>query len=116
MLILFTQHESTPPPAYYSSPDEQRPTSHGGASEAASDAREEPEVTAPIRQVSPPQAAVKDESEGVRQRKTGVTAGDEKPSVAEVANAVRPQATEGVPIQYVAILCLLCFLLAYFFF
>lgn len=52
----------------------------------------------------------------MRQRKTGITAGDEAPSVAQVANAVRPQATEGVPIQYVALLCLVCFLLAYFFF
>ncbi|CAN8105635.1 unnamed protein product [Discula destructiva] len=110
--------EQTPPPAYYSSPDEHRPTSSGAApSEVPSDVRDEPEVNVPTTQPPPPQA-VKDElkqSEGVRQRK-GITAADEKPSVAEVASAVRPQATEGVPVQYVAILCLVCFLLAYFFF
>lgn len=59
-------------------------------------------------------AAIK-EQDGLRQRK-GITAADEKPSVAEVASAVRPQGTEGVPIQLVAILCLVSFLLAYFFF
>ncbi|KAJ4396434.1 phosphatidylinositol-binding protein scs2 [Gnomoniopsis smithogilvyi] len=104
--------EQTPPPAYYSSPDEHRPTSSGAApSEATSDVRDDPDVTAPISQS--PQPEIK--QEGLRQRKE-VTAADEKPSVPAVANAVRPQGTEGVPIQYVAILCLICFLLAYFFF
>lgn len=111
----FLQVEQTPPPAYYSSPDEHRPTSSGAAaSEAPSDVRDEPETTASIPQ-SPPQEAVKEEQGGIRQRK-GLTATNEKPSATQVASAVRPQATEGVPIQYVAILCLVCFLLAYFFF
>lgn len=53
--------------------------------------------------------------EGLRQRK-GLTAADNVPSVAELATAVTPKGTEGVPIQLVAILCLVSFLLAYFLF
>lgn len=110
MLTCPLQAEQTPPPAYYSSPDEHRPTSSGAApSEPASDIRDDPDVTAPISQ-SP-----EIKQEGLRQRKE-VPVANEKPSVPAVANAVRPQGTEGVPIQYVAILCLICFLLAYFFF
>lgn len=116
---LPTQVEQTPPPAYQS-PEEHRPTSSNApASEFASDAREEPEVTAPITQ-SPQvpqeeQASSPVEPEGLRQRK-GITPADDKPSVSQVAPAVAPRGTEGVPIQIVATLCLVSFLLAYFFF
>lgn len=117
-----SQAEQTPPPAYQS-PEEHRPTSSNAPpSEVASEARDDPDVTAPITQS--PQVhqeelkreftAIK-EQEGLRQRK-GITPANEKPSVAEVASAARPQGTEGVPIQIVAILCLVSFLLAYFFF
>lgn len=116
------QVEETPPPAYQS-PEEQRPTSSNAPpSEFASDAREEPEVTAPITQS--PQVHQEElkreftslkEQEGLRQRKATAPA-DEKPSVPEIASAVTPRGTEGVPIQIVAILCLVSFLLAYFFF
>jgi hypothetical protein len=57
-------------------------------------------------------------SAGLRQRKGGAAEGSEKAVTAnagELAQAVR-QGTEGVPIQIVALLCLVSFLLAYFFF
>ncbi|KAF3760647.1 hypothetical protein M406DRAFT_353474 [Cryphonectria parasitica EP155] len=118
--------EDTPPP--YSSPDEHRPaSSNAPPSEVISEPRDDPEVTAPIAQ-SPQVAQQASDSdlkrelagasvatEGLRQRKTAAPA-DEKPGAAAVASAVRPQGTEGVPIQLVAILCLVSFLLAYFFF
>ncbi|KUI72606.1 hypothetical protein VM1G_08544 [Cytospora mali] len=126
------QTPDTAPPTYaaYASPDERRPTSSNAPpSEAMSDAKDEPDVTSPV--ATSPQglySAVKEESssssanavapreqEGLRQRK-GVTAVDDIPSSTEVAAAIRPQGTEGVPIQVVAILCLVSFLLAYFFF
>ena len=55
-------------------------------------------------------------SSGLRQRKSGAPGPDGKaaPS-ADLAQAIR-QGTEGVPLQIVAALCLLSFLLAYFFF
>lgn len=55
--------------------------------------------------------------DSLRQRKAAAPA-DTKPRSSEVATAaaVRPQGTEGVPIQIAAILCLVSFLLAYFFF
>ncbi|KAI3326041.1 VAMP-associated protein [Xylariaceae sp. AK1471] len=59
----------------------------------------------------------KEDQGGLRQRKTGGAA-EEKPITK--AAGLTPQAirtgTEGVPVHYVAILCLLSFLLAYFFF
>lgn len=55
------------------------------------------------------------EQEGLRQRK-GPTAAADVPKAAQIATAARPQGTEGVPIQIVAVLCLVSFLLAYFFF
>ncbi|KAK7744520.1 phosphatidylinositol-binding protein scs2 [Cytospora paraplurivora] len=132
-LQISPQAEQTPDPvaAAYSSPDERRPTSSNAPpSEALSDAKEEPEVAAPI--VSPVQSSndapkeVKSEvaaggsreQEGLRQRKglAAVSAVEDIPSASEVAAAVRPQGTEGVPIQIVAVLCLVSFLLAYFFF
>ncbi|KAI1817344.1 VAMP-associated protein [Poronia punctata] len=60
-------------------------------------------------------AQLKQGQSGLRQRKTGA-AEEEKPTSkpAELAQAVR--GTEGVPVQYTALLCLLSFLLAYFFF
>lgn len=121
-----------PPPAY-SSPEEHRPTSSNAPpSEGASEYKDDPDVTAPI--AASPQvpidaskeevkrdlasaggiAAVSAEPEGLRQRK-GPSAGD-VPKPAQIATAARPQGTEGVPIQIVAGLCLVSFLLAYFFF
>ncbi|KAI0206936.1 putative integral ER membrane protein Scs2 [Astrocystis sublimbata] len=74
--------------------------------------REEPKVE---RKIAQP----KEDDSGLRQRKstTGVTA-DEKPlakPVEQLAQVARG-GTEGVPIHYTAALCLLSFLLAYFFF
>ena len=93
-----------------------------------SDAKDEPDVTSPI---SPPDAPKEElkrdlasseanvaalrEQGGLRQRK-GITATEDMPSATEAAAAIRPQGTEGVPVQIVAILCLVSFLLAYFFF
>jgi hypothetical protein len=59
-----------------------------------------------------------DATSGLRQRKTGTTDKAETgsaPPVKDLARAVR-QGTEGVPIQIVAVLCLLSFLLGYLFF
>lgn len=125
MLTNCVQAENTPPPAY-ASPDEHRPTSSNAPpSEVTSEPRDDPEVTAPIAPPTPVPASnneIKLEvtgaqaaTEGVRQRKT-TTPGNAKDTAAQVASAVRPQGTEGVPIQLVAILCLVSFLLAYFFF
>lgn len=50
---------------------------------------------------------------GVRMRKAAGTSVD---AVAASADSVRQQAAEGVPVQIVAALCLLSFLLAYLFF
>ncbi|PSR98965.1 PapD-like protein [Coniella lustricola] len=112
------------PAAAYTSPEEKRPTSSDAASaEGLSEFHDEPEVTAPIAQppLVPQQessrstaTAIKAESEGLRQRKEIIP--EAKAAVAELASAVQPRATEGVPIQLVAILCLVSFLLAYFFF
>ncbi|KAI0474400.1 PapD-like protein [Xylaria cf. heliscus] len=74
--------------------------------------REEPKIEKKVAQV-------KEEDGGVRQRKTGGTT--EKPAAkpaakpAELAQTARA-GTEGVPVQITAVLCLLSFLLAYFFF
>jgi hypothetical protein len=59
----------------------------------------------------------KEEQGGLRQRKTDGSA-EEKPitKAAELTPQAIRTGTEGVPIHYVAILCLLSFLLAYFFF
>ncbi|KAH9900120.1 VAMP-associated protein [Xylariomycetidae sp. FL2044] len=61
-------------------------------------------------------AQLKQEQGGLRQRKSGGAATEDKPSSkpAELAQAVR--GTEGVPIHITAALCLLSFLLAYLFF
>lgn len=59
-----------------------------------------------------------DATSGLRQRKTGAANPAETgsaPPVKELARATR-QGTEGVPIQIVAVLCLLSFLLGYLFF
>ncbi|KAI2625860.1 VAMP-associated protein [Hypoxylon sp. NC1633] len=60
-------------------------------------------------------AQLKQDQEGLRQRKT--TSTDDKPSSkpAELAQAAR-SGTEGVPIKLAAILCFLSFMLAYLFF
>lgn len=135
MLTRQLQVEQTPetaPPAYsYSSPDERRPTSSNA--DAMSDAKDEPDAASPVatfplvsndppreelkRELSDAQANIGAlrEQEGLRQRK-GISAAEDVPSGTEVAAATRPQGTEGVPIQVVAILCLVSFLLAYFFF
>jgi hypothetical protein len=57
-------------------------------------------------------AAASTEQEGLRQRKGPAAAA----APAQIATAARPQGTEGVPIQIAAVLCLVSFLLAYFFF
>ncbi|KAL1864906.1 phosphatidylinositol-binding protein scs2 [Diaporthe australafricana] len=129
--------EQTPdnaPPPSYSSPEEHRPaSSNAPPSEGVSEYKDDPDVTAPI--AASPQApnditkeegkrelassegnvAASREQEGLRQRK-GPAAAADVPKVAQIATAARPQGTEGVPIQIVAGLCLVSFLLAYFFF
>lgn len=124
VLTRHVQVEATPPPSYQS-PEERRPTSSNAPpSEVASELRDDPDVTAPLaqspqlRQEEPTREfGTPKEQDVLRQRKT-VAPTDSKPSVAQVATAVatRPQGTEGVPIQIVAGLCLVSFLLAYFFF
>jgi hypothetical protein len=52
---------------------------------------------------------------GLRQRNVKSVVEDAKKAAPEVAQAVK-QTVEGVPVQIVALLCLLSFLLAYFFF
>ncbi|KAK2615291.1 hypothetical protein N8I77_002056 [Diaporthe amygdali] len=120
--------DTVPPPAY-ASPDEHRPaSSNAPPSEGVSEYRDDPDVTAPI--AASPQApseiskeevkrdlasSESKEQEGLRQRK-GLAAAAEVPKVGQIATAARPQGTEGVPIQIVAGLCLVSFLLAYFFF
>jgi len=57
----------------------------------------------------------------LRQRKPIATSDDKgsasaTPAGGVIAQAERPQGTEGVPVQIVAALCLVSFLLAYFFF
>lgn len=53
---------------------------------------------------------------GLRQRNVKSSEGGEKKPVEQAAQAVKEQSAEGVSVQMVAILCLLSFLLAYFFF
>lgn len=126
MLTRNLQLEQTPDtaPAAYSSPEAERPTSSNAPpSEVISDFKDDPDVTAPIapsphiQQTELRSAETTISDEGLRQRK-GIAPADTKPRVSEIATAaaVRPQGTEGVPIQIVAILCLVSFLLAYFFF
>lgn len=52
---------------------------------------------------------------GLRQRNVKTTVSDEKPAYPRTNQAVK-QTVEGVPVQMAAILCLISFLLAYFFF
>lgn len=122
-MFQLEQTPDTAPPAY-SSPDPERPTSSNAPpSEVMSEARDDPDVTAHI--AASPQAAQTElksadptfSEDSLRQRKSTAPA-DTKPRASEVATAatVRPQGTEGVPIQIAAILCLVSFLLAYFFF
>lgn len=53
---------------------------------------------------------------GLRQRNVKSGEGSEKQPVQQAAQAVKQQSAEGVSVQVVALLCLLSFLLAYFFF
>ncbi|KAK3307900.1 PapD-like protein [Chaetomium strumarium] len=64
-------------------------------------------------------ASLKNEAtSGLRQRKTTSETAEQSGATQQLAQAERPQpqATEGVPVQIVAILCLASFLLAYFLF
>lgn len=58
------------------------------------------------------------QDEGLRERKTTAVKQDaqERISAAATAMGVQTHAADGVPVQIVAALCLLSFLLAYFFF
>ena len=58
------------------------------------------------------------EEQGLRQRKTDAVAQDsrERITTGTTGMGVQSQPAEGVPVQIVAALCLLSFLLAYFFF
>jgi len=138
--------EATPdaPPPAYSSPQEETAVTSPSATqhiEARREPSHEPE-TAPstvVPSVAAVKATVADTYEGLKdtlaqkdalinslkdqlsaglkQRKPTAATSDEKSSAPGQALAqVQPRGTEGVPIQIVAILCLLSFLLAYFFF
>jgi ubiquitin len=64
-------------------------------------------------------ASLKNEAtSGLRQRKAAFETAEQSGATQQLAQAERPQpqATEGVPVQIVAILCLASFLLAYFLF
>ncbi|KAK3942233.1 vesicle-associated protein 2-2 [Diplogelasinospora grovesii] len=77
------------------------------------------EVKAQLAQAQATIVSLKnDAAAGLRQRKVGTSGSDDKSAgqgQSSLARAER-QVTEGVPVQVVAILCLLCFLLGYFLF
>ncbi|WXC57862.1 hypothetical protein SNK03_003761 [Fusarium graminearum] len=119
---------SAPPP--YHSPQEQyeehRPKSmqsdfevKSAMSQAATSIKETAELTyeelkAKLAQAEQQLVALKDS--GLRQRNVKSDSNDdEKRPVAQTAQAIQ-QTVEGVPVQMAAILCLVSFLLAYFFF
>ncbi|WXC44042.1 hypothetical protein QX201_003777 [Fusarium graminearum] len=119
---------SAPPP--YHSPQEQyeehRPKSmqsdfevKSAMSQAATSIKEAAELTyeelkAKLAQAEQQLVALKDS--GLRQRNVKSDSNDdEKRPVAQTAQAIQ-QTVEGVPVQMAAILCLVSFLLAYFFF
>ncbi|KAI0179105.1 VAMP-associated protein [Hypoxylon sp. FL1284] len=60
-------------------------------------------------------AQLKQDSEGLRQRKTASTGDKQSSKPAELAQTAR-SGTEGVPIKLAAVLCFLSFMLAYLFF
>ncbi|KAI0554569.1 PapD-like protein [Xylaria curta] len=132
--IAVNGNDATPetaPPAYSSPGDFSAVRSEPKSSvEEESRPEEKPSVVAPVPvaaakssepsrvepKIEKKSAQVKEDEGGVRQRKTGSTT-EAKPTTkpAELAQVARA-GTEGVPIQITAALCLLSFLLAYFFF
>ncbi|KAJ1326411.1 vesicle-associated membrane protein-associated protein A [Microdochium nivale] len=116
-----------PPPSYsspnersasvdYKDDDEDSSPSTGISNVAAASSTGEPtyaELKQQLVQAEQTISRLKADQGGLRQRKTGA---DEKlsPKTAELAQVTR--GTEGVPVQITAALCLLSFLLAYFFF
>lgn len=60
-------------------------------------------------------AQLKQDQEGLRQRKATSTDNKTGPKPAELSETVRA-GTEGVPVKLAAILCFLSFMLAYLFF
>lgn len=145
LLTAMPQVESTPdaPPPAYSSPQEEAVVTSPAPSQRVEVRREpsrEPE-TAPstiVPSVAAVKATVVDTyedlkdtlaqkealitslkeqlSSGLKQRKPATTSDEKSTSPGQALAQVQPRGTEGVPIQIVAILCLLSFLLAYFFF
>jgi hypothetical protein len=71
------------------------------------------ELKAKLAQAEQQLVSLKDS--GLRQRNVKSDSNDEKRPVAQTAQAIQ-QTVEGVPVQMAAILCLVSFLLAYFFF
>lgn len=71
------------------------------------------ELKAKLLQAEAQLVALKDN--GLRQRNVKSSSDDDKRPIAQTAQAVS-QTVEGVPVQMAAILCLVSFLLAYFFF
>lgn len=134
-----------PPPAYSSPSENNESAANGAEMDKKEPLPEDEPAPAPVGVPAAAVAAVKSTAEsattgakeilaqteekitaattgvaaGLRQRKQGGgTTSDEQKSARpapELAQAVR-QGTEGVPVQIVAVLCLLSFLLAYFFF
>ncbi|KAL3608592.1 phosphatidylinositol-binding protein scs2 [Fusarium poae] len=118
---------SAPPP--YQSPqesyEENRPKSmqsdfevKSAISQATASIKETAELTyeelkAKLAQAEQQLVSLKDS--GLRQRNVKSDSNDEKRPVAQTAQAIQ-QTVEGVPVQMAAILCLVSFLLAYFFF
>ena len=133
---FLTQVETPDAPPAYSSPRESDAVSNitPAASESSPDTKreiknepnEKPVIAslkeAPIETLKAQLAAAEAKiaqltakaDSGLRQRK-GVTVGGGDGSSGELQQAVR-QATEGVPVRTVAILCIICFLLGYLFF
>ena len=99
-----------------SSPFENAPS--GAATETKSDFTDnvKEQLSDALAQIQKLKAQLTEQGEGLRQRKVG-----EESSISKAGNTLQQQITQpaaelGVPVQIVAALCLLSFLLAYFFF
>jgi hypothetical protein len=127
--VVRDESPSSAPPPYHSpqqgSHEEERPRSmqsdmevKSAMSQATASIKETAELTyeelkAKLAQAEQQLVSLKDS--GLRQRNVKSDSNDEKRPVAQTAQAIQ-QTVEGVPVQMAAILCLVSFLLAYFFF
>jgi len=108
------KHEVKSEPGVKSEPEELPPAVSGIAAASAKDTAVET-LRAQLAQAEAKIASLRAEG-GLRQGNgTGAGAGEGSANTQQLQDLVR-QGTEGVPVQVAAILCLLAFLLAYFFF